>query len=316
MLALFFGFELFLHLPNAWAIDQLSEASRFDRVFDSASSRSPSPRVAAFGSSRFQYGFVPAAIEEQLGWDQGSVSNLAFRAGTPQDFVNMYLEHRDQLQNLETLVVEIGAYSFNWTVIVDEDFGDLRFRRWAGIQERFEAPGVVNKIDYLFGYALRTWDARAVIRLTLTEAAFGDFDDSLPITRNGRINIFVPAQQGPEDATERPHIWDFRDFKFSEYQLRALSKLLDLAESDGTSVILVETPRSPSFDAEVEASYASEDGLWRERVESATGLQIVRLAHSDSLCAADWYKCAYDHAHMNPVGANSISSSVAQLLVQ
>ena len=37
MLALFFGFELFLHLPNAWAIDQLSEASRFDRVFASAS---------------------------------------------------------------------------------------------------------------------------------------------------------------------------------------------------------------------------------------------------------------------------------------
>jgi hypothetical protein len=316
MLAFLIVIELLLHGIDLWELDRASPASDFDRVLDAVVSRSQSPKIVVFGSSRFQYAVNPKTLEDELELDGGEVANLAYLSGTAQDYLNIYLAEREFFSSAKTLVVEVGAYSYNWNLIDDEMQGNARFRRMADLSDRSNVPGIDRKIDYLAGYFLRTWDSRHVLEPTIWSMAGGDFDQwgsrhSVSVDSAGQINTRFPPKL--EQGADLPHEWDFRKFKFSEYQLGKLVELVRIAKADGASVLLMESPLNESFVQEVAAHYAVEDRYWREQVQDATGLQIVSLGHSDTGCS-EWYRCYYDYGHMTPIGANSFSISLANLL--
>jgi len=289
-------------------------------VVDAASEISPSPRIAAMGSSRFQWGIVPSTIEAQLNLRQGDAANLGYQAATPQDFLKMYQARRSYFSNLDLLIVEVAAYHYNWNVIIDDGHVDQRFRYIAKLDDRVKIPGMENKIDYTIGYFSKFWDARNRFNSALHQRIDGVFDlasveTPVSVESNGELDI-EPASSWTTDISgvrAIVHGYEFNNFKFSEYQLEAMTTLIKLAESDGVTVILMEPRLSPLFDMEVAASYAAEDRLWRDRIENTTNLKINNLEHSNPICL-EWEKCYYDYGHMNPIGADSFTTSLSVFL--
>lgn len=308
--------ELLMHMPGFWEFELLSREYDYKRTFEASISSEPkvAPVIAAVGSSRTQYAIIPASIENRLGLQRGQVTNLGFSAGTPQDYVNLYEKYPSAFENLDVLLVEVGAYSYNWTVLISGERND-RFRRYSSLSDRFAVPDISKKIDYAAGVVLRSWDARALLRVVLKR--IGSLQDPIKVTSNsgGQIDVQDLSERGadPQEAIEQPHKWDFLDYKFSEYQLEKIIKFVRTAQNSGVSVILVEPPLSPFFVDEVDEHYSTEDKMWRNRVSESVGLPIISIERSQSVCS-DWRDCYFDYGHMNPIGAESFSLAIADYL--
>ena len=316
MLGTVVAVELFMHMPGFWEYELLSREYDYKRTFEASSASAPgiAPVIAAVGSSRTQYAMIPTSIEERLDLQRGQVTNLGFSAGTPQDYVNLYAKYPSAFDNLDVLLVEVGAYSYNWTVLISGERND-RFRRYSSLSDRLAVPGISKKIDYAAGAVLRSWDARALLRVVLKRV--GSLQEPIRLTSDsrGQIDVLDLSERGadPQDASAQPHEWDFLDYKFSEYQLEKIVKFVRTAQNAGVSVVLIEPPLSPLFVDEVNEHYSTEDNMWRNRVSEAVGLPIISIDRSKSMCS-DWRDCYYDYGHMNPIGAESFSLAIADYL--
>jgi hypothetical protein len=310
--------ELVLRLPGFGQLSAVRETKSGEHVFEAASNRSPDPSIVALGSSRFQNSIIPEVVEERLNIGTGGVSNLSFDAATPQDYLHLYSTERSFFSGVDLLLVEVGEFQFNWSAIADEAAGNMRLRRLAGLDERLNTPSIENKIDYTLGYFVRIWDSRFIIRdmlSTTIRSGFNYSHRSLSIRSNGQIgltNALSVSEFNPKD-TNQLGAFGFRNFEISEYQLNAVARLLQIAEDDGVSVILMSPPLNAEFNDLVAQNYADYDQEWRNRVTEQTGRQIQLIEMTNPGCV-NWQKCFYDFGHTNSIGANSFSAALAEYL--
>jgi len=310
--------EIALRLPAFDQLPAVRETRSGERVFTAASQRSFAPKIVTLGSSRFQNSIIPEVLENQLGLAKGDVSNLSFDAATPQDYLNLYSAEREYFSKIDLLLLEVGEFHYNLSAISDEAAGNMRFRRLADFKERLNTPSTSNKIDYGLGYFIRIWDSRFVIRDILTSAVRGRFffeERPINASPNGRIglNSVQSSSEFEPQETNQLRKFGFRNFEISEYQLGAMTKVLQLAESDNVTVVLMSPPLNEGFNNLVADNFADYDKIWRDRIQQETGMRIVSVEIVDDVCA-DWRKCFYDYAHTNLAGANGFSSALADYL--
>jgi len=310
--------EIVLRLPVSEQIPAVRGTRSGERVFTAASQRSPAPKILALGSSRYQNSIVPEVIENQLGLGRGDVSNLSFDAATPQDYLHLYSTERQFFSKVELLLLEVGEFHYNWSAISDEAAGNMRFRRLADLNERLNTPSFGDKVDYGLGYFVRIWDSRFVIRDILTSAVRRRifFDESpMNASSNGRIglNSIQASSVFEPQGSDQLRKFGFRNFEISEYQLGAMTKLLQLAKADNVTVILMSPPHNEGFKKLVADNFAQYDQDWRDSIQNETGMQLVNIEIVDPICA-DWRKCFYDYGHTNLAGANGFSVALASYL--
>jgi hypothetical protein len=266
------------------------------------------------GSSRFQNAINPHDIEVVLNLEQGDIVNLGCPAATPQDWARIYSEERDYFAELDTLVIETGSRSFNWTLVTDTAGPNLRFRRYSSFSERLNVPNG-NRADFLLGFSSKLFDFRNITRFVIDRAMRGDFSHSTEtIVFDDTGQIGKTTGEFPGSVELGAYVpADYRDFNISDFQLNKLVQLLNMTKDDGVQVILVEAPMNTHFKEIIEERYHNEDQRWRTRVTVLTGMEIVELTNYESSCTT-WQTCFYDYEHLNAVGAHGYSIALANLL--
>jgi hypothetical protein len=310
--------EVALYTPAFWNLPAVQETRTGERVFTAASLRSPEPVIISLGSSRLQNSIVPSVIENKMGLKNGSVVNLSFDAATPQDHLHLYESQREYFLNAEMLLLEVGEFHYNWSAIANEGAGNMRFRRLASFSERMSTPHIDNKIDYTLGNFIRIWDTRFVIRDILSSTIRGGFrfeERPIDVDHNGQIGVTQSNLTRVFEANDVNQLgaFGFRNFEISEYQVNAITELVDLARADGLRVILISPPINDGFRELVAENYASFDRQWRERITSEIDQEIIEVEIFDSRCD-DWRDCFYDYGHTNALGAESYSLAMADYL--
>ena len=301
-----------------WIMDQRSTTGEVSRVAELALKRSPNPEIVFMGSSRFKYGISPLVVGEQLNLPSTDLAVISFNWGKPMDYLYLYRKHRETFRQSRVIVVGVGERDFNWSAEWEET--KPRFRQQASLTDRLNVPGQ-DKPDMIAGWFSKIWDSRALIREYTASYAKGETgsfqQDNLPSDNLDRAvgnrrswTIYtrdsIPRNYQPEGY---PNYIGFKDFNFSEVQLNKLVELVDLAREDGVQVVLLEMPMSPGTIREIATNFAAEDALWRERVESATGLQIVSPPLDENACS-DWKECYFDYGHMSALGAKTFSKTL------
>lgn len=303
--------EVLVRIPSFWTMLPNSSTGTPAAVVTEALQGSGAPQVVVMGSSRLKAGARPAVVAETLNLPANQVVNLSFAMGAPIDFVAIYREHRSTLRKAPIIIVGVDSWQFGWWTYTEGPLRN-RFRQHAPLSWRVAAPGWRVKVDLIAGWLWRTWDARGVLNGYLHY-----FTDAL-ISQQG-LNEYEPNASGSDEqaatipseqeAIERPSLFDFKYYSFNEAQLWALVDLIALATDDGVSVFLVEAPQSPVSIKQIETEFSAQDSLWRQIVETTTGLPIEQVPFDDRRCS-NWKDCFLDSGHLNAAGAVAYSEAL------
>lgn len=280
------GVEVLVRTTWFWTLHQpLSVEQRF---IEPAFQRAPNPQVVFMGNSRLRLGLSPIIIGDILGLPATEVANIAFDGGKPHEFLQVYQEHRPQLQNAKFLVIGVEVTMFK-KALVTKNETPPRFWQDASLSW-------VDKMDLLVGRFWKTWDTRSILSGYLkgaVKAKRGPYFDDL-----GRNMMWPQPNTHPSDSdslSRRDHV----NYLLDERELQALQELVALAREDGMEVMLVDAPLGPVYRSMVEERFSGEDAYWRHQVEEKTRLNVARLPFTNGRCV-EWGHCFVDSGHLNP----------------
>lgn len=260
------------------------------------------PKILFFGNSRTRDAFVPRRLEAQLQLDEGEVLNLALTRGTAYDAELLYRRNRDYLSQAKIAVFGVDVIQLDGSLEANE-----RVRRFAPLRDRLTKFDGAERVDLVAGWIWRSYDARDALR-RYAKSLWSEPPREVPIAEDGRVewrtkNMNRRAGRRRMASYVKQHFEHYaRDEKHRE-RLRAFVELL---ESDGIEVVIVQVPVRERYAGLSRRKYIEKLGAYEDDVMASVGDRPKLLwwdAETAGLRDVDFH----DYGHVKDSGAHRLT---------
>ena len=267
------------------------------------------PRVLFFGNSRARDGIAPRLLETRLRLPEGSVMNLSLTRGTPFDAEMLYRRNRELLRHADIAFLGVDVIQLDGALPLNE-----RVRRFASLSDRLFRFEGSERIELLVGWLWRSYDARDALR-RLIKTAWKDKPQGVPIGPDGRVQW---RTAGVNRAASRRSMRSYARLHFRKYESSAsrrghLMDFVELLESDGIEVIIVQVPVRSDYASQVRRRYPSAMTRYEDDVRSVVGDRQTFMWW-DSEFVGLQKTHFHDYGHLKDTGTGIFTRKIADWL--
>lgn len=260
------------------------------------------PKVVFFGNSRTRDAFAPRILEAKMHLEEGEVVNLALTRGTPFDAEMLYRRNRELLGQAKLVFFGVDVVQLDGALPLNE-----RVRRLASFKDRLVRFSGSERIDLAAGYFWRTYDARDALR-RLAKSFYKGAPEGLPISKDGRIewrnrSVNRRAARRSMSSFAKQH---FANYQRDEHRRAQLQTFVELLESDGVRVVILQVPVKSGYAGAVRRRYMSALSAYEDDVMRTVG-DRQSLFWFDAGFAGLKDGHFHDYGHVNDTGARLLS---------
>jgi hypothetical protein len=267
------------------------------------------PRVLFFGNSRSRDGIAPRSLEKRLRLPEGSVMNLSLTRGTPFDAEMLYRRNRELLKDADIAFFGVDVIQLDGALPLNE-----RVRRFATLGDRIFRFEGSERIELLVGWIWRSYDARDALR-RLIKTTWKDKPQGVPIGADGRVQwrtarLNRAASRRSMRSYGRMH---FRKYESSESRRGHLVDFVELLESDGIEVVIMQVPVRSDYASYVRTRYPTAMMRYEDDVRSRVGDRQTFMWW-DSEFVGLQKTHFYDYGHLKDTGTGIFTRKIADWL--
>ncbi|MFD2672035.1 hypothetical protein [Marinicrinis sediminis] len=268
----------------------------------------PNIEVAIFGDSLGLDALRPDLLADAAGMNEEEIFNFSISGGSAYDMAKLYHHYEASMPGLKKVLIVVNEHQFNNL----EAASDIKFKFFAGLQDRLDVMNTQNYGDLLLGWMLKSYDMRSIWKKMLEKYESGDLREAAPVYEGG----LPPVTWSPKEYREPAYAKKVAQRWFENYEIEGIrtdkfgEMLAAMSERD-LEVVVIRLPRSEAFETYTAVHYADEQQAFQSHVaETAklTGAVSVVLPQ-ELLTYPNHFR---DVNHVNPEGAKVVSSYVAE----
>jgi len=205
------------------------------------------------GDSQSMDAIRPPLIARELKCDPDQIFNLSISAGKPLDSLNILEKTIPQLPNLKGVIIAVNEHQFNNSKPV----ADVKFRYFAGITERIQAPGKEQKAELILGYLSYAYGLRDVWWKIAEKAWEGELPQIKPVEYRWGLDpltAITPDGKTMQYAIDTAERW-LGDYRLEGPQTNAFLQMVNLLERNEINWTLVKIPRMSALENAIKSSY-------------------------------------------------------------